>query len=318
MKKLPLLVLFVALAFVLQSSSTLTRVFSEEPKATTWWEITSLNNHLGGVIEATLHITTQQGTIPDWSRLPDIGGTLELPSKADPQYKFSRYDDYDKGVGMISEGELEVVSRQITQYTISGWVVTEITYGLQYLLPIDLSSPSDDKRLPRATLFHGYLVSKAGKVTWRVSVILVDGINFYIVPRVDENSRPFFSQFILAHPTSHWLVVKLAGYGLVAMAFCLPAWRVIGIVIARRRRNQAGVEIFPKAKSLYELWCKNQDGGVFIEALKLYRRGVWGRPSASAWIRTTFVLYSGIKLDRDQVGKFFAQLVKEVADEHPS
>lgn len=316
-KKALLLILLVAVAIALQRSSPLATVFSEDPKATARWEVASPNYHLGELITATLRVTTQPGVMVDWSRLPDVDETLALPSKIVVPESTSPYREYVWNE--VAEGELEVVSRRITQYQEGGLVTTEISYEFQYLLPIDFSSTPDDKRLPQVAIKQSYLiVITAGNIIQRTDTILAEGTIFYIVPRVDENSRPVFRQFSLTPPATHWPYVRLTGFGLIVSAFCLLAWRGASFVAARRRRGQVEIQNVPEVSALYQLWRENQDRGLFIEAIKLYRRGVWGRPSAAAWIKTTFILYSGVKLGRDQVEPIFGELVKEVSRGHSS
>ncbi|MBI1871865.1 hypothetical protein HYS10_00410, partial [Candidatus Collierbacteria bacterium] len=169
-KRISLLILFVVAIAVLQRSSPLITVFTEEPKATAHWHIASPDNRLGGLIKATLRITTQKGATVDLSRLPEAGDTLALPSKYD--VLTSPYPGHESQ-RETSEGEVEVISRRISQYnSVGGSIVTEVSYEFQYLLPIDFASSRDDKRLPSILpLRQEYLLAKAGKITQRYNVI---------------------------------------------------------------------------------------------------------------------------------------------------
>lgn len=306
------LILLICLIAILQNSST-GSTFSKPPHVTAKWEIDSPdNNHLGDVIKATLRVTTPPGMRVDTEKLPGKGDVLPLPPGVNS--RSSSYPPYDAPPG-IPEGELEVISSQITQYSEGGLIITEIDYELQYLLPIDLSAPVDDKRLPwDVPIFqsHRRLFVSTGKIGWLTTKIYVEMANFYIVPRVDENSQPIFALFKLT-PRQAGPYVRLAGWGLISLALGLLAWRV-AIVKARRRQNRVADEA-PDANEMYQIWCQNPDQAIFIEALKLYRAGIWGRPQASTWITTTFILYSGISLNLEQTKTVFARLIKEVTNE---
>lgn len=309
------LVLLVCLIVILLLISSIGAIFSETPIVTAKWQIDSPdNNHIGGVIKATLLITTQPGVKIDVSQLPDVGDILPLPGKVDYTKTFPHYD-YPE----ISEGELEVVSRRISQYGKNGMVVTQIDYELQYLLPIDLSASSDDKFLPwDVPVYQSYLqfFVNSGKLERLTTKIFVEKAEFYIVPRVDENSQPIFTLFNLT-PPAHWPLGRLAGGILIGLALSLLIWRGVSFLRARRRHDQIAEDL-PNVGQLYQNWCENPDQAIFFEALKLYRRGIWGRPLASLWITTTFILYSGVRLSQDQTKMVFARLIKEVADEPSS
>jgi len=199
-------------------------------------------------------------------------------------------------------------------------VVTEIAYEFIYLLPLDLSEASDDKRLPwDVNIFQEYqqIFAKTGRVVQESDKIFVGMTSFYIVPRVDENTRPILTLFELTPPATNWPKVRLAGFVSLGLAICLLAWQVASRLIAAHQRRQDQIALDPPgADELYQIWCQNPDQATFVEALKLYRRGVWGRPQASTWLTTTFILYSGVHLSLDQMKTVFARLVKEVSDEH--
>lgn len=314
------LILLISLFAILQNSSTGV-IFPQTPSTIAMWEIDSPNNnHLGSVIKATLRITTQPGTTVDTSKLPDKGDILPLPSKVDTSVE--GYPHYDIPPE-IAEGELEVISYQISQYSENGLVVTVIDYELQYLLPLDLTSSTDDKRLPwNVPVYQRYLqfFANTGKVESVTTNIFAEMTDFYITPRVDENTPPIFKLLQLTPPRqTAGPLVRLAGVGLIALAFVFPVGRLGSLIKAHRRLRQDQVaNALPTASKLYLSWCENPDQAIFIEALKLYRRGIWGRPQASTWIMTTFILYSGVSLNQEQAKSVFARLVKEVGDELPT
>lgn len=310
------LILLICLTIILQNSSG--NIFFEPPPVTAKWKMSSSNNsyHLGEVIKATLYVTTQPGATVDIKKLPDIGGVLSLPARIDDSGGRGHYYDVPQ---MISEGELEIVSRQIRTRFKDGHLVTEIEYGLMYLLPIDLTSPMDDKRLPYyVPVNQEYpLVTENGRVERVSSGIFVDMTSFFIIPSIDENPQPFIEFFKLTPPRSSGPTVRLVGFGLITLAFVFPVWRMVSLIKAHRRQRKDQIaNAPPTASNLYLSWCENSDQAIFIEALKLYRRGIWGRPQATTWITTTFILYSGVSLNQEQAKFVFARLVKEVSDEH--
>lgn len=314
------LILLISLFASLQNSSTGV-IFPQTPATIAIWEIDSPNNnHLGEVIKATLRLTTQPDTTVDTSQLPDVGDILPLPPKLDNTS--TAYPHYDMQ-SWIPEGELEVVSRRITSHIEEGLTVTEIDYELQYLLPLDLTSPTDDKRLPwNVPVYQRYFqfFAKTGKVESVTTNIFAEMTDFYITPRVDENTPPIFKLLQLTPPRqTAGPLVRLAGVGLIALAFVFPVGRLGCLIKARLRQRQDQIaNALPTASKLYLSWCENPDQAIFIEALKLYRRGIWGRPQASTWITTTFILYSGVSLNQEQAKSVFARLVKEVGDELPT
>lgn len=290
-------------------------VFSNSPPATAHWEMVSPSQfHLGEVIRATIVITTVSGASLDISRLPDVGGVIELPSKI-PEPSPGDWVYYDIPP-TIPEGELEVVSRRITRHLQDGQVVTEVSYELIYLLGIDPTTPADDKRLPFfMTISQEYRIWYGGRPRHIASPITVDTVDFLIVPRiVDDGSEPIF-RFVTFVPSSFpWQYLRLAGFVSLGLAVCLIVRRALILIPKRRSSQTLSIDRPPAAQELFELWCEKPETLAFIEAVKFYRRGVWGRPKASLWITTTFILYSGVALDLEQTKSIFARLVKEVSD----
>ncbi len=312
LRRIPLLILFLA---VIVSLGDGLAVFSETPPVTAHWEInTPYNNHIGEVIKATLVTATQPGVSLDLTWMPDTGDVLALPPKVDNTP--TEYPPYDFPQEIL-EGELEVVSRRITSHSEGGLVITEIAYEFLYLLPLDLTAPTDDKLLPwDVPLFQRYLrYFISGKIEPQSHHIFIEMADFYLVPRVEENSKPIFRLFEITPPATHWPNVKLAGFASLGLAICLLGWRAGHLIAAHKRQQEKIPAESPKADKLYLVWCESPDQKTFIEALKLYRRGVWGRPQASTWISTTFILYSGVNLNLDQMKTVFARLVKEVSNE---
>ncbi len=316
-RRIPLLILIIVGLIVLRRSETEGIVFPQEPAGAAQWKIPSPDhNHIGGVITAILYITTQKGVSLDLSLLPNVGGVMQLPARVDPSQL-----NYN-GTGspkMISEGELEVVSRTVREHVDNGLVITEIAYGFLYLQPIDLSAPRDDKQLPTdLRISQGYLLATSnGNATWQTSKISIEAAEFSIEPRVDSHSQPIFTLFEPTPPPTSWPYVRYVGYGLIGLAMCFVLWRGVSLLSARRR-YQTIVDTPQDATELYAQWSKDPDYNIFIETLKLYRKGIWGRPQASTWIVTTFILYSGATLGHDQIETIFAQIVKEVAREDSS
>jgi hypothetical protein len=132
---------------------------------------------------------------------------------------------------------------------------------------------------------------------------------------VDDNSQPIFRLAQVTLPSSPWSYLRLAGFAGLGLAICLIARRAL-VLIPRRRPNQTRmVDQPPAARVLFELWCEKPESSAFIEAVKLYRTGVWGQPHASLWFLTTFVLYSGVELNHDQAKSVFARLVEEASND---
>ncbi len=315
-KLIRILILFVTSLVFLAGPGT---VFVQTPPVTAKWLVPSPdNNHLGDIIKATLRITTQRGVSLDWTKMPDVGDILPLP----PNTIGGTFYPHEEQSPGIPEGELEVVFRHITEHPEGSLVVTEIAYEFIYLLPLDLSGPSDDKRLPwdvplsqEYRQFHTY----SGKWQHESDKIYADMTDFSIAPRVDENSVPIFKLFEAEPPATYWPSVRLTGFASLGLAVCLLIRWGISFVVTRRHQMQTETtQNPPEANELYQIWCQNPDQAIFTEALKLYRRGIWGRPQASTWLTTTFILYSGVRLTPDQMRIIFARLVKEVADEPSS
>lgn len=307
-------IFLILVTVILQNSSG--GVFSKTPQVTARWEIPSSNNsyHLGEVIKATLYVSTQPGTTVDLEKLPAADDILTLPDKLDGS--IGDYRNYDMPP-MIEEGDLEIISRQISQYAQGGLVITRIDYELMYLLPIDPISSADDKQLPyNVPIYQKYrqFYPGAGKVELVSTMIFVDMADFFIVPRVDKNSQPFIEFFKLTPPRSAGPQVRLAGFAMIGLAVGILAWRGLRNLITSHRQQDESTVSTPDATKLYQAWCENPDPAIFIEALKLYRRGIWGHPKASTWFATTFILYSGVSLGYEQMKTVFDRLIKEVSN----
>lgn len=320
-----LLVLILAICIVTLRFSTVPGkemvVFSEMPRATAVWEFADRDYHIGDVIEVTLVITTQQGTTLNLEPLAEVGDRLRLPPKQEitqPTDPFSAGETaiYRSLPLAIPEGELEIVSRSIGGHETNGLDITEIDFGLMYLQPIDLTEPFDGKFMPRL-IFSQTVLTRAtnGNIYLRTGIIMTAPAEFRIVPRVDENSQPIFGFFSLTPVASLWPTVRLGGFLVIGLAICLGFWRIVRLVIARRR-EQLSTLVIPKAEELYDLWTERQDEETFIHAIKLYRKGAWGRTKRYTMLKTTFIIYSGVNLSQHQMKNVFSSIVKEVAGEH--
>ena len=312
LRRVPFVILLGLITIIFSTPST---IFTESPAVTAVWQVSSpAHFHLGDVIKATLRLTAQPGVWLNTSQLPDAGDVLPLPEKI-IDVASSGYENFPV---TSPEGELEVVSRRIRVHSEGGLVVTEIDYEFLYLLPIDLSVPIDDKQLPyyaHVSKEFLQLYPSSGRTEWRSLLIIVDPTDFYIAPRLDENSVPIFKLFQPTLPASLWPKVKLAGFGLIGLAIAMLAWWAADFIKARARQKPVAAFNPPDANELFQAWCDNPNPATFVEAIKLYRRGTWGRTQASTWTKTTFVLYSGYRLDHDQMESIFAQIVKEVTHE---
>lgn len=316
-KKILLLAVILVAAVTLQRSSPVPLTFVDTPLATAHWEVSSrYNNNIGTVIRATLIITTEPGVTVDWSRLPLPGQMLQLPAKPDPnQVPISSGNEFALPK-TIDEGELEVVSRSEVQYFQNDLVITEIDYEFQYLLPLDLSTSPDDKLMPETLIYQKYLIVKDGTITWDRDRIVAVSTDFYIKARVDGNSEPVFKFFEATPPIMHWSRFRIAGFGFVGLGTCLFVWYGISLIKIRKQVIQTVIENPPDIVQLYRQWHDDPDYQIFIETLILYRRGTWGKIRPLTLAKSTFYLYSGLIPGPERIESVFAQIIKEVEDEH--
>lgn len=304
--------IFLILATIVLSSPVQT-IFSKTPSTLGHWELVPpARFHLGEVIQATLVITTTPGVSVDTSHLPDVGQTLKLEDRTEFLEDSASYD-YPR---IIDEGVLEVVSRDIITYPQGGLVVTRVSYELIYLGEIDPDAASDEKRFsPYIALSMKYWSWHNGKKIGRESrSIIVDSTDFLIVPRVDDTSEPVFRFVTFVPPSSPWPYLRLAGFTSLGLAFCLIIRRALTLIPRQSSSQTPTTDCPPVARELFETWCERPETLAFIEAVKLYRRGVWGQPRASLWLVTTFVLYSGVELNSDQARSVFERILQEVSD----
>lgn len=304
-----LLILEFLILFAFQSKKE-GAIFRQMPEAFAYWEIASIeNNHIGGAIKASFYVITKPGVLLDIENIPDVGDTVALPSKVIVSEQDNLYPLFMEPQ-VISEGQLEVVSREIRQYRDKDQVTTEISYEFQYLVPIDLDLPLDDKFLPtdmRVYQEYRIFIKRTGRIEDRSSRIRVGETLFYIKSRVTAQSRPIFELMSSMAFFSYWSIIKFLGFGFVILAFLIFGWRVV-----TKKTKQASNESLPLVDEMYDLWHQSLDQKVFLETLKLYRRGIWGQPQTSTWFLTTFILYSGVSLNQDQMESVFLQLKKEI------
>lgn len=315
------------ICFLLFLSLTLTRstipqvVLSEDPKTTIEWEmVTTFSNHIGDRVIAVLRMTAPLGVRPNLSLLPEVGETLELYREepiTTPQGIPPRFFEYYSGPSIIAEGELEVWERSVNYYVRDGLGVTEITYTFQYLLPIDFTRAFTLKHVPSQIFFQTFLKinEKSGLPKKTSRIVKAPEAEFYLLRRVKEGDEPIFEVIRFVSPTLGLaFYLKISGLGLIVGTLVAQSW----VGIRRRRKREAVVlttpERSPTLCSLYGAWRCSGEYKVFLEAVKLYRSGFWGRPHPMRWIKTTFILYSGRVLSLQQIEKTFTQLM-EVRDD---
>jgi len=309
-------------------------VFSEAPPFSVEWEVeTFYNNHIGSRIGAILRITTVPGVRVNLANLPQVGDvveikrTVEIPESDRPAYSYPdafemlHYGDYSAGPSfrVIEEGELEVRDRRVTRDLRDGLVVTEVYYDFQYLLPIDFDQTFTLKVLPKLSVQQLFFLDtpRLGK-TKRSTVETVEGAEFYVARRVDEESAPIFQFYMFKDPLGLPHYLRLAGVGILAGAVAAQ----IGVSVWRKKRAAIGEPIseilpIPTLVDLYIRWGRTGEYGVFTEAVRLYRAGTWGKPSPLHWVKSTFVLYSGVVLSDSKVANYFTKLM-EVSGESAS
>lgn len=326
-RKVLLLVLLLIAAVILQPvPSPKDIIFYAEPVVKAQWEVTTPHNYIGSVITATLRITTEAGVTMELDGVPQVGRVLDLPVKSiqnpNPPTGFPSFGEHSSQLSVIHEGELEVLSRTITRHNEGSLIVIEFAYEFMYVLPIDLSSPRDDKRMPEGlSIYKNFLIAvgEEEKVVSRRVYVPIESTTFFIEPRVDGNSRPIFTRFPLVPPATYWREVTLAGFGCIGLAALLLVLWTGRLISIRRREKLAAHPVPPIAvEALFDEWRETGDYHAFIEALVRFRQGAWGRkPSITMWVKSTFILYGGVMLSHDQTNSVFTQVVREVHNDTP-
>lgn len=315
-------------AFLLTGSQSRT-VFTVRPVPQAEWKINSVyNNYIGGPIGVVLRTTVPVGVTVDLSVLPNVGDTVNLyrilppvPPEIEPYYDqyYPRERDFaDTGPRYSNRGEVEVRDRVIRQETRGNQRIIEVTYTFQYLQPIDFTrrftekvirSPSISVRFPMLNLRTG-----DGEVRRDYSLTAVQDGTFYLVRRVEEGDQPIADLMVVRRNVSllpHYL--NLTAVGLLFGTLAAQGWSVI----RRRslRRRELGTSLSPSSSSaasisgLYASWQKSGEYRLFIEAVILYRKGLWGKPRPIDWLRATYILYGGRVLPDSEIKELFEYLI---------
>ncbi len=309
LKRIVLFVVIVGITIFLKDSTPVI-VFNEAPVVTAQWTVSPVHdNYIGSIITATIILDSVPGVYLDLSYLPQAGEVLELASN-------SPYGE--------KEGQLEIRSRKIKQTLQGDHYLTEIIYEFQYLITIDFSKPYDDKNLSRyIPLYEEYLFNdKTGQVEWRSLVVLIKSADFAIARRVDENSQPIFTLFNLEIPKTIWFYLRYLGFGYIGLGLLFLIREIVSLYIASRKSRpkiEPTSEIVvsqPSLEDLFLLWQKDSNYSIFIEAVILFRLGIWGNPQPDTVEITTYILYSGTILDSKEIITIFDRLILEVKDAH--
>lgn len=320
--------LLISIILIQQSSPVV--IYDKPPLATAVWEISPVyNNSLGSVIVATLRLTHSQGTTIDYERMPDVGDIWDLRDKPSPVTTLSEDIDpifpsphsdiygeqYEQPV--IDEGQVEVRSRSISKYLKGEKIVTEIRLELQYLDPIDFSG-LDDKRLSSyVTVFQVYwhYDKIQGLGLYRSTFEFEDGV-FYMAQRVSENSVPILKIHHLQAPRSIWSYLRLTGFGFLAFSLLLLIRQGFGIAKNLAWNDkQIQTSLTPEAQTtlgdLYTLWLGSLDYHYFVQAVILFRQMNAICCPESLWEETTYILYGGDVLQKQDVSRLFEEMMKE-------
>ena len=320
--------LVVALALLVIGALFLTGsqarfIFTEKiPPILTEWEIGSVyNNYIGGPITVVFRIYAPARAWVDLSLIPEIGETVDLwRIVPQPPVGWNFYGDGGDGYyenpnpGYSSNGEFEVQNRVIREEFRGGQRVIEATYTFLYLDPIDFEKRFTEKvaRSPNVHIRYFYSNPHTGKVGRDFVNTTSQDAEFYLVRRVEEGDGPIPDLMLMARavsPLPHYL--RLVAVGLVVGTFAVQGWSGIRRRIIRRSGSK--LALISSASlgvvQLYESWQKNEEYQYFLEAIRIYRQGFWGRPRPLDWVRTTFILYSGRVVSASQIKEIFEYLV---------
>lgn len=319
LKRIFLLILFLVITATMLSVSRISVeekvVFDSTPLWSLRWELSDHDFHLGDLIEATVVITTQPGTMLNFEKLGSPGQTMTLPSRPDPRYALTADSEVYGYISqpVILEGELEILDRKIYSYVEDGQVITRISYQLIYLQPLDLTEPTDGKILPQYLPFtHTFWrLASDGNIKLGTLTGMTPAEVFSLTPQASLNSNPIFSPFVIIPPATYWPAMKTTGAGLILLAFGLAFWG-----FSRRRHLVDQTEAYkskPDIKEYYRRWQETKDDQVFFETLVEYRNGAWGRPRIASWINTNRILYSRNRLTQEEKERELAHIIKEVS-----
>ena len=288
----------------------------------TEWEINPVyNNYIGGPITVVFRIYAPARAWVDLSLIPEIGETVDLwRIVPQPPVGWNFYGDGGDGYyenpnpGYSSNGEFEVQNRVIREEFRGGRRVIEATYTFLYLDPIDFEKRFTEKvaRSPNVHVRYFYFNPHTDRVVRDFVNTTSQDAEFYLVRRVEEGDQPIPDLMLMARavsPLPHYL--RLVAVGLVVGTFAVQGWSGIRRRIIRRSGSK--LTLISSASlgvvQLYESWQKNEEYQYFLEAIRIYRQGFWGRPRPLDWVRTTFILYSGRVVSASQIKEIFEYLV---------
>lgn len=318
-KRFLLVVILLSLPAILTGSvPRIVFPFGEQLVGSAEWEFkTQFNNHIGYEITAVVRITTPPGVYLELEKLPDVGGSFDLSQRwLGGDYELWEKLDRDAQDNLISyNGELEVIERTVTQHRGGDSMVTEVTFKLLYLDPIDFNRAYTTKRIAGSYVGQRYLFfNRKGEIKKGWEHIGIGELDFHVLRRVEEGDQPIFSFIHLPISTPRpYFLLQISGIGIIAGAVVAHGWSLLKAKMLRRREARALAAIEPKLPTLddlYKGWVRTRDYKIFLEAVKLYRRGFWGKRRPMLWIKTTFILYSGRTFSNEQVEEVLSELVR--------
>jgi hypothetical protein len=317
LKHLTIVLVLLLAGALLITGSQVSHIFTEKILSPlTEWEIDSVsNNYIGFPITIVFRVSISAKAQVDLSLLPEVGETVDLWRILPPTPFDQGFEYYDNPTpGLSPNGEFEVQNRVIREHFRGGQRIIEATYTFLYLDPIDFKRQFTEKvtRSPNVHIRYILFIRGTGRFVREFVNTTSKDATFYLVRRVKEGDQPIPDLLAVAKvvsPLPHYF--RLIAAGLMVGMLSAQSWSVVNRRILRRRGSKLAL-VSPASfatAELYESWQKNGDYQYFLEAVRLYREGFWGRPRPLDWARTTFILYSGWVISASQIKKTFEYLI---------
>lgn len=322
------MLIFAGLTLSGSNPRPLNLIFRENVPIMGTWSVASVyNNSIGYPIVVTFRVFIPVGTQLDLSKIPDVDDRFDLfrfvpcppnfKDYSDPEWggKWGGRDNY--GSDICSEyskiGNAEVRNRSVRRWVQGNQQVVEVTYTLQYLLPIDFTHTFTKEIVRSLAVGTSYLrYENNGKVMKRVSILMPLDATFYLVRRVEQGDQPIMDLRAVVKKVSPLpSILRMVAVGLVVGTFAAQGWSAI----RRRTLRRRGIGMIlapsssPTAAMLFASWQKSGEYGYFVEAVRIYRAGFWGKPRPLDWFRWTFIIYSGRILSDSQIKETFEHLI---------
>jgi len=315
---------------LLLTGSQVRVIFAEKIRPLlTEWEISPVySNYIGGPITVVFRVHAPAGVRVDLSFLPEVGENVDLWRRLPPPPpgwnlpdQRSDYRNPNPGYGL--NGEFEVQDRVIRREYRGGQQVVEVTYTFLYLDPIDFSYRFTKKvtRSPIVSARYFQFEPRMGRIVRDFVNNVRQDATFYLVRRVEEGDRPIADLMTVQKVVSPLpSFLRLTAGGLVAGMLAAQSWSAVRHRIIRRSGSKLALISSASlgVTQLYESWQKNGEYQYFLEAIRIYRQGFWGRPRPLDWVWTTFILYSGRVVSDSQIREIFEYLLSlEKSEEEP-